>query len=1725
MTKINKMVMRGFKSFAMKTEIPFGGTFNVVLGPNGSGKSCSYDTEVLLDNGELVKIGDIVEDNLKNSRFHIKMDDGVFTIDNPKIIRCLGLDPKTMKIVKKDISAFIKRKGEKYLYEITTNTGKKVVTTGCHPVMTLQGMEVKSVLVRDLTKEDFIATPRILKFSNKKYVNLNNVNKTDFKIDFPKKITEDFARFLGYLIGKGHLSKNKIEFVNSDENLVADFKDLVQKLFKKVHIHERREKNIEKNIKKISCFSTNISDFLSTLFRSPLNKLTMYKNIPPELLISNNSVISNLIAGLYDCGGYIRSGTSTIEYCTKNNKLIDTLQLLLLRFGIISRKKEKSNCATKTKNKTKSDKYFYLYIDGYSNLQKFYQNIILKSSKQKKLEEIIIKKLKSDSTNSNVDVDVLPQNVNVFIKKGVQDLRLSYRSLRKKYPKLIAYLENRSCPTRKSLKEIIAMFKNRINKIRNIHKNMILDQDSLLNTLKELNISYDFVGGSVGFGKSNISSNRRGDSQIDSKTDSKIKAKTLNLKKIYDFIQREIRLMLNSSIKIVNFFEVISSSEIFWDRVTSIRKIKGEPFVYDLTIPNCHNFIGNSIFIHNSNILDALIFVLGKSSAKGMRAEKSKNLIYNGGKSKNPAKEGEVAIYFDNKNKTFPLPDEEIKISRIVKQSGQSIYKINDKTRTRQEVLELLDKSKINPDGYNIILQGDIIRFVEMSPDERRKIIEEVAGIATYEEKKAKSIRELERVEERLKEAEIILTERESYLKDLKKDRDQALKYKNLNDQINNYKATNLHIQIRKKETEKNNLVKLSEENNKKIQKLKKEILKYKEKISKLKTEANKISKEIEEKGEAEQLQVHKDVERIRIEQASKQNKIESHKNEISRIKSRTEQLQKAQAEIDEKISALKKKQEVREKEKARLQKEQKLVETKITEFKKKHKLDDVATVEEEMDKIDEEADAIQKQIQEMREQQQNLLRDKDRIELQIQSVDDKIEKILAVEKEQKEQLAILREKRQLFKKATLELNIAIREDTNNSINLNTLKEEQTKLNEELEKLKAKSAGMKEFVAGDIAVKRLLENKNIRGIHGTLSQLGQVNSKFAQALEVAAGSKIKSLVVDNDATAARCIKYLKENKLGVATFLPLNKIKPVFIKPETKNLAKNKGCHGLALGLIKFDNKYKNVFSHVFGETLVVDNINVARRLGIGTAKMVTLDGDISELSGVMKGGYRQLKKTGYAFQEKELQNNIDEITANIAKISSKLTVIESTKKENEEKIMRLRELKAELEGEIIKLEKSLHLDSGDVDSDKDQKKNLQKQLAEKEKEVDTLISNISEENKKLARLKIKKQELREKINLLRHPAKIAELNAFEQKKREIAEQLTTLNNEAKGDEMMLQNILLPENDNINKVLKQLEKEKINFESDIRKLKKEIEVMSKQLIEKEKQEKDFYNQFKTLFSSRQKLNDEIQEYEKSVIQREERIISIEEKSGAVNEEIGRLLAEISALQDEFKRYEGAEIQEDLSESQLKRRISDFEKLVDNLGSINMRALEVYDNAEREYRNLLEKRETLNKERNDVLAMIDEIEGKKKELFTATFEQVNKNFQRFFEALTTKGSAFLKLDNLDNPFDGGVNIKVHLSGTKFLDVRSLSGGEKTLTALAFIFAIQEYDPHTFYVLDEVDAALDKHNSQKLSELIKKYSEKAQYIVISHNDGIIAEADRLYGVSMNEHGMSKIVSLKI
>lgn len=1108
-----------------------------------------------------------------------------------------------------------------------------------------------------------------------------------------------------------------------------------------------------------------------------------------------------------------------------------------------------------------------------------------------------------------------------------------------------------------------------------------------------------------------------------------------------------------------------------------------------------------------TNIIDAMVFVLGELSAKTIRAEKSSNLIYNGGKTGSPMKEAEVSIFFENDKRDFPIDSDEIKLSRFVRQTGQSIYKINDEKRTRQQVLELIKAAKIDPAGHSIILQGDITSLTEMKPEERIKIIEEVSGISVYEDRKEKALLELNKVETKLNDANIIMVEREAHLRELKKERDQAVKFKEIEEKLRDNRATLLNFELKDKEERK-----LETEN--KINSYQESIDKINKKVEELKLIINskkdlikEINSKIEEKGEKEQIKIQKEIEELKTTLVKDKTKFDNYEVEIKKIKERINQLKQNHEDLKQKIISLNTEKDVLEEKAHSLNKKESSLKEDILKFKKSHDiLEDF-----DLDSIEKEVDEKQNLLLKKKEEKGTESVNKERLETEL----NRINNIIMLD--DKKEIRDIREK---FKELTKELNQKIGENAHLSSQLSNLRTKLITTNEDLIKLKAQDFTIKESLSGNLSIKKILSLK-LKGVFGTITDLGKADSKYSTALEVAAGSRINSIIVKDDQIAADCINLLKENKLGVATFLPLNKINERVIKDEIKKLTNSKGVHGLAIDLISYSNEFKNIFSFVFGDTIIVDDIDIARRIGVGRARMVTLEGDLFEQSGAIVGGYRAKKFA--AFKEKQFDIEITRLEKETSSLKTNIKSLEDKKNEVEEILIKLKEKKSEFEAEIIKFERSHQID--DINKIKSERSKLIDDLKKSNSIIKELENSINYNIKELETIKVKRDKLKEKEKQIRNPDLMNKLKEFEQNKEEIRIQLAKNETELKNIVNQANTIYNPEREKIEKIIKDHEKEILLFTEELNKLKVFIENNSKFLKEKEKHEKEFYSEYKSLFAKRNSLTEDIQKNEGYISNESFKSKEIENRLNELSLKRAKIVAEFEGLQKEFEQFKEAKIRRAITSEQLRSEISEFEKEIKHIGNVNLRALEVYETIEREYKKLLEKLEVIKFEKEDILKLMYEIEGKKQSIFMKTFKVVEENFRNIFLSLSEKGEAFLDLEDKENPLNAGLDIKVKIVGNKYLDIKSLSGGEKTLTALAFIFSLQEFRPANFYLMDEIDAALDKSNSLLLSKLIAKYSQKAQYILISHNDSVICEAEQVYGISMQKNGVSKVTSLKL
>ncbi len=914
-----------------------------------------------------------------------------------------------------------------------------------------------------------------------------------------------------------------------------------------------------------------------------------------------------------------------------------------------------------------------------------------------------------------------------------------------------------------------------------------------------------------------------------------------------------------------------------------------------------------------SNISDALCFVLGRLSIKSMRAAKAGNLIFMGSKSASPSKEASVEIVFDNSQKTFSVENKEISIRRIVRKNGQSIYKINNETKTRQEVLTLLAQAGIDPNGFNIILQGEIQNFVRMQSEERRKIIEEVSGISIYEIRKEKSIRELNKTEEKLKDVMTTLRERTSFLNNLERERQQALKYKKLEKDIKIFKASILNCDLTDKKKDMDDLNSEISKKEKSIDKIKKEILKIETEIQSLDSRIIAINSTIQKSTGFEQEKLNQEIANLRADLAGLNVRLENFQKKFDEINRNRKEYELKIREYDIDLKDLQKESPSELKTQKEVDLKKKELE-KLEEIRKKYYM------------YKSELKSIRDRIEDKKTLLNNYQNESEFLIKQSKSISD-----------------------ELFDKNTTE-----------------------------EKLKSIRLALAEK-------KQLLENLE----------------KKERELEK--------------------IAYSNEHEIENLENLS-DKISKMDICPVCKNkITKEHMCS------ITEENKEK--------------------------------------ISLLKKGIEKSDKEVNEIYNKKDILNTeISDLFSEISKREADLLKLSSIE-EKKEQLKILYEKSDELKKDILEIEKK--------------KKNLEMKVEE---------GAGIEQKYETMNIEIQEISLRSKENLS---------SEISFKKREL--------------------------ERLNISIKQLNREEIELKESISEIRNSIDQKENTLEKKKKQEEELSKKFRKMIDDREELQKKIRDHNIKISEEKNNLSNIEREINDIKIDRARIGAEIENLETEILEFPDVQIIKS-KKSILVEKLNKAQAIFLSIGSVNLRSLEVYDSVKQEYDLIKDKVEVVTKEKESIFKIIQEIDIKKKRTFIKTYNNLNEIFSRNFSQLSTKGQVFLDLENKKDPFSAGVNILVKTGHGKYFDVKSLSGGEQTLVALSLIFAIQELKPYYFYILDEIDAALDKRNSQRLAELLKKYMRKGQYIVISHNDEVILNATNLFGVSMHE-GISKIISLKI
>ncbi len=1148
-----------------------------------------------------------------------------------------------------------------------------------------------------------------------------------------------------------------------------------------------------------------------------------------------------------------------------------------------------------------------------------------------------------------------------------------------------------------------------------------------------------------------------------------------------------------------------------------------------------------------SNISDSIRWVLGEQSAKTLRGGKMEDVIFAGTEYRKPLGFAEVALTIDNSDNTLPIEFSEVTITRRVYRSGESEYMIN-KTQCRlKDIYELLLDTGIGKDGYSIIGQGRVDEILSTKSEERRHIFEEASGIMKYKVRKIEAEKKLELTRQNLLRINDIIMELENQLEPLKEQSETAKRYLGLRDIL---KELEINVYI---------------EN---ISKFKEKMKEFEESYVLIKDNIDNENKKLEDITTLNQNNINllKDLEN-RLESSRKkfyaiEGNLEKCSSEIKLNDEKKKNLTMNITRLDEEINEVNKKvEEISKEEEAKSVKLKYLNETydsymlKLQEYEKKL-ADILSTLGEHeryienlkssiMDKLDIQSDKktqinnVKNHIEVLNKRQTSidgeiteLVLEKDRESIRSEDIKESLSKTSEIINKSKEKLEDLSEER-------VDINKKLEEEKKRQSVVKSEIQFKISRHRMLKDMENNLEGYNKSVK--LVLKACRENPSFgKGIHGALAQLIKVDKKYEVAIEMTLGGVLQNIVTTNEDDAKRAIEFLKSNRLGRATFLPITAVKGKYLENNIINEAKRQeGFIGVASDLISFSPEYRGIVLSFLGRVVVTENldtgIRMAKRFGY-SFRIVTLEGDILSTTGSMSGGSREQKESGILSRNREVLE-LEEAVVRLKEDEEKLTkVVTELSEELEEIIENVsyeeRQLK---DNELVKVRDESHLaqiedlirrTQAKVEMLRQEKEQLIRQgrdieieLSKYIKELEQIENDISETKKVISEYQEKHKEgqsTRDALHTDITDYKIS-VNSILESIEGVKEAFERMINEKSGLEKSLER-------------KTSEKTKNIEES------KSIDEKNQGLIklikgyEEEKTGKTF--EIDRISEERKVVEEESSGFISQITEINKNILLLQEEYSRLEVRKAKIESEIESIQnrmwDEYElTYNNAlELKKDIgSVTQAQKRINEIRNDIKDLGMVNVAAIEEYIKTKERYEFMSVQRNDMEQAQEKLHRIIQEMVSIMKRQFIEQFKLINDNFNMVFKELFEGGRAELILVDKENVLDSGIEIEVQPPGKKLQNLMLLSGGERAFTAIALLFAILRLNPTPFCVLDEIEAALDDANVYKFAQYLKKYSHVTQFAVITHRKGTMEACDTLYGVTMQEHGVSKVVSLKL
>lgn len=1142
-----------------------------------------------------------------------------------------------------------------------------------------------------------------------------------------------------------------------------------------------------------------------------------------------------------------------------------------------------------------------------------------------------------------------------------------------------------------------------------------------------------------------------------------------------------------------------------------------------------------------SNISDAIRWVLGEQSMKSLRGSKTEDVIFAGTQNRKSLGFAEVSMVMDNSDQKLPIEYNEVTITRKLYRSGESGYYINKTPCRLKDVLELFMDTGIGKDGYSIIGQGKIDEILSNKSEERRHIFEEAAGIVKYRVRKAESEKKLEQTKLNLLRINDIISEIEANIEPTKIQAEKAKEYLRLRDElksieiglfihnINDYKKRIEEV-INDQDIYNTQLVRENERLSN-IQELK----------EKLRASLDSITEQIEK------------MQNLGFENEKKKEQIKADINinleKINNNNANFERLEKEIIENDERLKVLeeeinqkndKKTNLTENKDKFVKELEEKEAELKKLTDKMSEKELDMETKKKKVEDNTDEKYEISNAISTLKANVENSKSRKKVVEEEIDVNISELDSSRMQKSEISQKFAEIEAKREKIKGDLNKIDEKRKESDAK------LKEYDLKINQCESEIRMKDSRMKFLIETEKekegyirSVKSILQDceKDLslkKGVHGVIANLISVPKEYETAIEMCLGQSMQNIVTDTEEDAKKLVEHLRKFNLGRASFLPITSVKG----KKLDKIKSEKGVIGIASDLVKFDKKYEQIVLSLLGRTLIVDTMDnaiaIARKNSYGF-RIVTLQGDVLNPSGAISGGSVSTKTVNILGRSRE----IEELKKTIAELEKKVEKLKKDKSEYESSIEDLLEEIEGLENElkdieivyatekqrVSSIEEAVSKVEKRLEKLRDEKKSIEEQLKINEQTQNDLnekISAIDEENKKLS------EEIEEFSNHNKETQTIVDdlnfditnlkisVSSFDESEASINEIVERINNDIENLKQSTENKkeqkikLTEENDKLEELNIKLNEEAENLLKEVSNSGTKVEELKNDRITKnqklEEAEENFTDQMEKIDGLKEQVN-------KADIKKSKYEVELEQIISKMWEEY------------EITPNDPGEYEEPKNVAEVQKQVNKIRGEMKDLGSVNIDSIEEYKKLKERYDFMNEQRLDLETTMAKLRNVITDMTTVMKKQFEDRFRVINKNFSEVFVELFGGGKAELKLTDEDNILESGIEIEVQPPGKKLQNMMLLSGGERAFTAIALLFAILKINPAPFCVLDEIEAALDDVNVYRFAEYLKKFAQESQFLVITHRKGTMEAANTVYGITMQEKGISKLLSLDL